>query len=123
MIQYFYSFQRDHNRSGTIQRYCTIINMLPSPHVHFIPVTHFVTQSLYLLISFTYFFPCLHPASSLTTTSLFWAESLNEHFPGKTYRWPTGRKRFQISLITEEVQIKTIVKCQNSQLSVALIKS
>ena len=37
-----------------LQRYCIIIDYFPHT-VHFIAMTHFVTESLYLLISLTYF--------------------------------------------------------------------
>ena len=102
MIQYFYAFQKDHNKSrydlAPYKDIAQLLTIFPVVCISYSWLIYFVTQSLYLWISLTYFFPCLHPSSSLTTTSLFWANSLNRHFPGKTYRWPTSRKDSQYHL-------------------------
>ena len=90
-----------------------------SLYISYLRLIYFVTQSLYLLISLTYFFPCLHPSSSLTTTSLFWAKSLNRHFPGKTYRWPTGRKdsQYHLSLLLLLSHFSRVRLCVTPQMA------
>lgn len=70
----FYTLQTDHCHkllpSVTIQSEYNIIGYI-SHTVHNIPITYFITRSLYLLFLFTHFAPCSQPPFPLAITTLF----------------------------------------------------
>ena len=51
-----------------------------------------------------------------------WQRTWIDIFPKKAYQWPTGMWRCETSLITREMQIKTIVRCHCTPVGTAIIR-